>query len=170
MPSRIFAALRTAVIGPVFVALWTYFLPRWVVGAAAFEDPRPLGWVVVAAGAAIIIPCFSVFAWVGRGTPFPLDPPKRLVIRGPYRFVRNPMYEGMALILLGEAMVFPHLVRLMLITAACGAVLVALLVMGYEEPALRQSFGADYEKYCRHVRRWIPRLRPFDNPANAALQ
>jgi len=141
-----------------------YFVPRWLAGSHAFDDPRPLGWIVVAIGAAIGLPCVWQFAWRGLGTPAPFDPPRRLVISGPYRFVRNPMYLGMGTALLGEGIVFPKITTLMLTMVIVLAVAVSAFIMLYEEPTLRRLFDGDYENYCRNVRRWIPRLRPFDNP------
>lgn len=158
---RAFALLRTLIVAPLFVSLWTYFLPRWIAGRQAFDAPRPLGWVVVAVGAAIGLPCVWEFAWRGLGTPAPYDPPRKLVISGPYRFVRNPMYVGMGLAELGEAIVFPNVTVLMLIVMAIQAVVVNLFIVGYEEPTLRRLFGADYEAYCHNVRRWIPRRTPW---------
>lgn len=158
---RAFALLRAAIVAPLFIALWTYFLPRWIAGPHVFDDPRPLGWIVVAIGAAIGLPCVWEFAWRGLGTPFPLDPPRKLVITGPYRFVRNPMYVGMGIAMLGEALVFPHAAPVVLGEIIVAAILVNLLVLFYEEPALRRMFGDDYANYCRNVRRWIPRLTPW---------
>ena len=165
---RLFAVVRSLVIAPLFISLWTYFVPRWMAGRDAFSDPRPIGWIVVAIGAVIGLPCVWEFAWRGLGTPAPFDPPKKLVVSGPYRFVRNPMYVGMALVLIGEAIVFPHISIVMVAMIAVLAVVVSAMVIGYEEPALRRMFGADYDEYCRNVRRWLPRLTPFDKPAAAA--
>ncbi len=161
---RAFALLRTLIVAPAFISLWMYFVPRWLAGSHAFDDPRPLGWIVVAIGAAIGLPCVWQFAWRGLGTPAPFDPPRRLVISGPYRFVRNPMYLGMGTALLGEGIVFPKITTLMLTMVIVLAVAVSAFIMLYEEPTLRRLFDGDYENYCRNVRRWIPRLRPFDNP------
>ena len=165
---RLLAVVRTLVIAPLFVALWTFFVPRWIAGPAAFTDPRPIGWIVVAIGGLIGLPCVWEFAWRGLGTPAPFDPPKKLVITGPYRFVRNPMYVGMGFVFIGEGIVFPHITVLMLIMTAILFGVVSVMVMLYEEPTLRRMFGADYEEYCRHVHRWIPRLTPFDKPQTAA--
>ena len=161
---RAFAIFRALIVAPAFISLWTYFVPKWIVGARAFDSPRPLGWIVVAIGAAIGLPCVWEFAWRGLGTPAPFDPPRRLVVSGPYRWVRNPMYLGMGVALIGEAIVFPNLTLTILVTVALLFVFVSLFVLGYEEPTLRRMFGTDYENYSRAVRRWIPRLRPFDNP------
>src|SRR6266849_624951 len=115
---RAFAILRALIVAPAFVALWTYFVPKWIVGPSAFDNPQPLGWIVIAIGAAIGLPCVWQFAWRGLGTPAPWDPPRRLVISGPYRWVRNPMYLGMGIALVGEAIVFPNLTLMMLTTVA----------------------------------------------------
>jgi protein-S-isoprenylcysteine O-methyltransferase Ste14 len=72
------------------------------------------------------------------------------------------MYLGMGGVLLGEAILYPNLTGLMLIMVAVLWLVVTLFVVFYEEPTLRRKFGSDYETYCRHVRRWLPRLRPFD--------
>jgi protein-S-isoprenylcysteine O-methyltransferase Ste14 len=170
MSRRIFALARALIVAPLFISLWTYFVPRWMVGPQAFANPRPLGWIVMAIGAAIGLPCVWEFAWRGLGTPAPFDPPRRLVISGPYRWVRNPMYLGMGVALIGEGMVFPNITRTMLLLVALLFGFVTAFVMVYEEPTLRRMFGSDYENYCRSVRRWLPRLRPFDNPSDAAVQ
>ena len=86
------------------------------------------------------------------------------MVSGPYRWVRNPMYLGMGVALIGEAIVFPNLTVMILVMVALLFAIVRLFVMGYEEPTLRRMFGTDYETYSLAVRRWIPRLRPFDNP------
>jgi protein-S-isoprenylcysteine O-methyltransferase Ste14 len=96
----------------------------------------------------------------GKGTPLPLDPPKKLVVEGPYRIIRNPMYWGVGSVILGEAAVF-HSVALteLAIIFAGGVVLFVLFV---EEPVLKRKFGAEYEEYCRRVPRWLP---SFKGPA-----
>jgi len=161
MARRLFALVRTLVVAPAFVSLWMYFVPRWIVGPQAFDNPRPLGWIAVAIGAVIGLPCVWEFAWRGLGTPAPFDPPRRLVISGPYRFVRNPMYVGMGIVLLGEAIVFPNITWLMLAMVVSLWGIVSVFIIEYEEPTLRRMFGADYEAYFREVHRWIPRLRPW---------
>ena len=166
MARRLFAVLRALIVAPLFISLWTYFVPRWIIGAHAFDGPRPLGWIVVAIGAAIGLPCVWEFAWRGLGTPAPFDPPRRLVISGPYRFVRNPMYVGMGIALIGEAIVYPNITWLMLATVVSLWAVVSVFIIEYEEPTLRRMFGADYEAYFRAVRRWIPRLRPWYSDAH----
>jgi protein-S-isoprenylcysteine O-methyltransferase Ste14 len=161
MGRRLFALVRALIVAPAFVSLWMYFVPRWIAGPAAFAQQRPLGWIVVAIGAVIGLPCVWEFAWRGLGTPAPFDPPRRLVVTGPYRFVRNPMYFGMGLVLIGEAIVYPNIMWLMLAMVVSLWAVVSVFIIEYEEPTLRRMFGADYEAYFRAVHRWIPRLRPW---------
>jgi len=164
MVRKLFALLRTLVVAPLFLALWLWFLPRWIAGPNVFADPRPLGWIVVAIGAIIGLPCVWEFAWRGLGTPAPFDPPRKLVISGPYRYVRNPMYVGMGIVMAGFAIVFPHGANIFLGELGAAFALVFGFVVLYEEPALRGLFGDDYLEYCRNVRRWIPRLSPWYAP------
>jgi protein-S-isoprenylcysteine O-methyltransferase Ste14 len=169
MTARLFAIVRTLIVGPIFVSIWTWFVPRWIAGTGAFANPRPWGWIVTVLGGAIAIECAFEFAWRGIGTPAPFDPPRRLVISGLYRWVRNPMYVGLGVVLLGEGLTFPRLTITMLIMMACLWCATTLFILGFEEPVLRGKFGDDYIAYCKHVRRWIPRLTPFDNSPRAAV-
>ena len=124
---------------------------------AAALAPRLLGVGLLAAGLAIYVWCVSDFALAGRGTPAPIDPPRELVVRGLYRFARNPMYVGVLAVIAGQAALFaslPLVVYAIVVFAAFH-----LFVIGYEEPALRRSFDGAYERYCAAVPRWLPRLR-----------
>jgi Putative protein-S-isoprenylcysteine methyltransferase len=161
MPARLFAIVRTLIVSSLFVSLWTWFLPRWIIGRSAFAAHRPLGWIVIACGAVIAGGCIFEFAWRGIGTPAPFDPPRRLVISGPYRWVRNPMYLGFGLVLLGETATFPRLTITMPVLCAIGWCATSIFIIGFEEPVLRSKFGEGYDEYCRNVRRWIPRRRPW---------
>ena len=101
--------------------------------------------------------CIFEFAHTGRGTLAPVDPPRVLVVRGLYRYVRNPMYLSVTLIVWGEIL----LTRSVALIAYWLAWFVAanLFVRGYEEPALRRQFGSDYDRYAAKVGRWMPKLR-----------
>ena len=99
--------------------------------------------------------CIVTFAVRGRGTPAPFDPPRRLVMLGPYRHLRNPMYLGAGIALAGAALFYRSLALLGYLVAFL--LVTHLFVLLYEEPALRSTFGAEYEDYCRRVSRWIPR-------------
>ncbi|MBW2641992.1 MAG: isoprenylcysteine carboxylmethyltransferase family protein, partial [Deltaproteobacteria bacterium] len=107
-------------------------------------------------GACVSLWCVKDFVVRGRGTPAPFDPPTRLVLLGPYRYVRNPMYVGLFLVLIGETMLYASLFVLLyslfLVAAA------HIFVVFYEEPTLRRKFGESYEKYLRSVPRWLPRI------------
>jgi protein-S-isoprenylcysteine O-methyltransferase Ste14 len=120
-----------------------------------------LALVPVAVGTAILARCIWEFASRGRGTLAPIDPPRRLVVTGLYRYVRNPMYVGVLTVLLGEAALFRSVD--LLEYAAVFFVIVNLFVLLYEEPALRRRFGESYEHYRRAVRRWVPG-RPYPPP------
>lgn len=114
------------------------------------------GWVALAAGAALALACLVMFVAVGRGTAAPFDPPRQFVARGPYRFVRNPMYWGgfLALAGLGFASRSPAVLALTVLLAAC----VHFFVVEFEEPDLERRFGESYRDYKRRVRRWLPRI------------
>jgi protein-S-isoprenylcysteine O-methyltransferase Ste14 len=112
-----------------------------------------------------LIHCIWGFAVHGKGTLTPLDPPEVLVIRGAYRYTRNPMYTAVVIALLSEAMFFAS--AAILIWAVLAFALFHLFVLLYEEPHLRRQFGTAYEEYCRGVPRWGIRPRPF-TPSEAA--
>jgi protein-S-isoprenylcysteine O-methyltransferase Ste14 len=126
-------------------------------GVARPSDLGPLGWVgtaVALGGAAVALWSVLSFAVVGRGTPAPFDPPRRLVVRGPFRFVRNPMYLGSGAALVGASMVFRS--PALLGYAVAYAIGAHVFVVGYEEPTLTRLFGAPYNAYRSRVRRWLP--------------
>jgi protein-S-isoprenylcysteine O-methyltransferase Ste14 len=109
----------------------------------------------LAAGLAVYFACLWQFGATGRGTPAPIDPPKRLVQRGLYRWVRNPMYLGVLLVVLGEVILFQHPILLLYFFFLASAF--QLFVVLYEEPELRRRHGAIYSDYCNAVPRWLPR-------------
>jgi protein-S-isoprenylcysteine O-methyltransferase Ste14 len=116
-----------------------------------------MGGLLSALGAALVLPSMWNFAVVGRGTPAPIDPPRVLVTRAWYRRVRNPMYIGIATIIIGEGVMFRSWT--LLGYAVLFLVFCHLFVVLYEEPALRRKFGASYETYRAAVPRWIPGRR-----------
>jgi len=111
-------------------------------------------WLI---GMVILLWSFWNFLIEGRGTPAPIDPPKELVAVGFYRYVRNPMYVGVLLILIGHFLWFKNV--WLIVYAAVAFLIVHLFVTLYEEPTLKRKFGAGYEEYLKKVPRWIPRLR-----------
>jgi len=152
-------------VGAAFFALWFWLLPGWLrfrVETAGAARWRWLAAIPSVLGFAVALRCVWDFGATGRGTPAPFAPPQRLVVVGFYRYVRNPMYVGFAVGWIGLWIVFGH-ASLMLIAAVAALTLaVHLFVIFYEEPTLRGKFSADYENYCRNVRRWWPRLRGWD--------
>jgi protein-S-isoprenylcysteine O-methyltransferase Ste14 len=153
--------LRTVIFTIVVPGFWTVLMPYWMLPRGVRPDIRgagAAGWVLIAAGVALYLMCaFWGFALRGKGTPLPLDPPKKLVVEGPYRVVRNPMYWGVGSVVLGEAAIF-HSLALAELAGVFGAGVI-LFVLLFEEPELRRKFGAEYDDYCRRVPRWLPRLR-----------
>jgi protein-S-isoprenylcysteine O-methyltransferase Ste14 len=126
---------------------------------ASERPPAPAGALaaavaLLAVGGAVYAWCVWDFASFGRGTPAPIDAPKKLVVRGLYRYTRNPLYVGVLTVILGWTVFF----------AAATLVLYAffvglgfnLFIRLYEEPQLRRIFGAQYEDYCARVGRWLP--------------
>src|SRR5919202_1865995 len=157
--------LRTLLFALTFVATVLVLVPRWILGPAgrghvATGAALYAADVLIAAGVALMLWCWYEFGARGRGTPAPIDPPRRLVVAGPYRYVRNPMYIAGLLVLLGQAMY--HAAPSLLLYAAGFAVAAHLFVVGYEERTLARRFGADYAAYRAAVGRWIPRLRPYE--------
>src|SRR5262245_52628590 len=120
---------------------------------------RWIGLPPIAAGLAVIAVCFVDFIRRGQGTPAPYDPPRKLVVAGPYRYVRNPQYIGVVLVVMGQAIVAGSL--FLLGYAALLAVGYHQFVLNYEEPTLTRLFGEEYKRYCLSVSRWLPRLSPI---------
>ncbi len=156
-------AIRAITYASAFIGFVLVYLPGRALEAAGVMRPArwgPVQWlgaIVTVSGGALVVWCILSFVVIGRGTPAPFDPPRRLVVRGPYRYLRNPMYLGAALALIGAALVYESVA---LIAYAFVFLLVLhLFVLVYEEPTLRRTFGRDYDAYCQQVRRWRPTLR-----------
>jgi protein-S-isoprenylcysteine O-methyltransferase Ste14 len=143
---------------PGIVAIAVPALIVWQTGAS-LGPPAIVGIPLIAIGLMLVISTIRLFATVGRGTLAPWDATSRLVVQGPYRYVRNPMISGVLFILLGEAACFSSTALLIWFAGvlAANAVYIPLV----EERGLRHRFGAQYEAYEANVPRWIPRLRPW---------
>ncbi len=136
---------------PGTVAVW---LPRSLFSP---NSPTPVwtfwGWIAFGVGGITYFWCLWDFASFGRGTPAPVDAPKKLVIRGLYRYSRNPMYLGVLTVILGWAARYRNVTLLLY---GCGVLgLFNLVIILYEEPHLRREFGVAYESYLRRVGRWF---------------
>ena len=156
--------------------LWTVLLPGFFAGYVPwrffglgwaqldrFRAIHLLGLLCIGLGAALLAACIFEFARSGRGTLSPVDPPRRLVVRGLYRYVRNPMYLSVTTIVMGEALLTQS--RALTVYWAIWFLGANLFVIGYEEPTLRRRFGAPYDEYTQQVRRWIPRFRSHAIPS-----
>jgi protein-S-isoprenylcysteine O-methyltransferase Ste14 len=158
-------AVASLGVGAAFFALWFWLLPPWLgfhVDTAGAARWRWIAAVPSVLGFAVALRCVWDFGWTGRGTPAPMIPPKRLVVVGFYRYVRNPMYVGFFAGWMGLWVVFGRASLMAIVVVFAAALGTALFVQLYEEPTLRRKFGADYEEYCKNVRRWVPRLRAWE--------
>ncbi len=167
--ARFFTTLASCMVGCAFFALWCWLLPGWLgfhVEASGAARWRWLAAIPSVLGFSVALRCVWDFGWTGHGTPAPFIPPQRLVVVGFYRYVRNPMYVGFAAGWIGLWIVLGRASAFAIAIAAAVAAGVDLFVMFYEEPALRRKFGADYEEYCRNVRRWWPRLDAWNQRHN----
>ena len=162
--------IKAVLILPGTVVVLVPGIIHWAAAGTAFAGALPPpGWIQVWAGlAALAAGLFlgtwtaSLFVSIGQGTPAPWDPPQNLVVRGPYRHVRNPMISSVLLMLLGEALVLSSWpVGWWGITFfALNSVYFPL----FEEKGLERRFGDDYRPYKANVPRWVPRLTPWDSP------
>ena len=162
--------LKTLFILPGTVLVFVPGLIVWASAATRFaavpaSRMDALFWVGLAVGAvglALMVWTVRIFITFGQGTPAPWDPPQKLVVRGPYRYVRNPMITGVLLFLMMEA----FLLRSWPITVWLVVFLVANMIYFplSEEKGLERRFGDAYRQYSAHVPRWIPRLRPWSPP------
>lgn len=143
------------VVVPAAVLIGTGTNFGWGLSGSAVVLPVLLGAVLIAAGLALWTWTVRLFARVGKGTLAPWDPTRRLVVRGPYRHVRNPMITAVLAVLAGEAVLFGS-VPLAIWCAAFLALNHAWFVL-HEEPGLERRFGDEYRAYKRNVPRWLPR-------------
>lgn len=137
----------------------------WLITGWRFRRPlpgwaavRPAGAVLIVAGLIPLVTAFVEFTKAG-GTPAPTAPTERLVVSGFNRYVRNPMYVGLLLVVIGQALLFGNFRLLKYAVFVWAAP--AAWVRWYEEPTLVRQFGAEYETYRRAVPAWLPRLHPW---------
>lgn len=173
LPISVLTALMFVLFPGTLLGVIPWQITRW-----AITDITPLGRIaqgagvfLIAVGLVLVVDAFAQFAKAG-GTPAPPLPPQRLVVSGFHRYVRNPIYFGWVLVVLGEAMLFESLT--LVIYAASVWLFTALFVRIYEERTLAERFGSEYEAYKRHVPGWIPRFHPWtpdnDRSSKAGLK
>ncbi len=122
------------------------------------------GIVLIGCGLLMAYHTVRLFFKYGEGTPAPWEPPPRLVIRGAYRHVRNPMITSVLAILLGESLALGSIY--ILIWFGVFFVMNNFYFIFIEEPGLVRRFGGEYIDYKRHVPRWVPRRRPYGGPGD----
>ena len=157
------ALFRALTYAALFIGFFLVFVPQrilrsvGVVRPAELGTPHQIALALIVIGGALALWSILTFALIGKGTPAPFDPPRKLVRAGPYRWVRNPMYIGAGAVLGGTAL-FYHSAAL-LAFAAGFLMIVHIFVVLYEEPTLERTFGAQYADYRNAVPRWMPKWR-----------
>jgi protein-S-isoprenylcysteine O-methyltransferase Ste14 len=151
-------ALKTILFVLLVPGLLMGVMPIWLVQTdTALFSFGIFRWLAVPmwiAGVAVVLWCAWAFTVRGLGTPSPTDPPRKLVVSGLYRFVRNPIYLGVLGVFFGYLLWHPS--RALLVCPLILGLCSHLFVIFYEEPRLRKTFGSAYEDYCQSVRRWLP--------------
>ena len=153
--------LKTAIFVVIVPGTVAILVPQRLRGPGAaivsvLHSIQLLGVLLFALGVGLSLWCAWDFATKGKGTPLPIDAPRLLVVHGLYRFVRNPMYLGVAALIFGQALPYQS-ARIAVYGCAVFAAF-TLFVRLYEEPALRRAFGLQYDEHCRRVPRWLPRI------------
>jgi protein-S-isoprenylcysteine O-methyltransferase Ste14 len=160
--TRAIAAAGSALFFALAPGVMAGLVPWSLTGWEAKDTWAPLlvlGAVLIAAGLVVLVQAFVRFVVEGIGTPAPVAPTEHLVVGGLYRHVRNPMYLAVAAIIVGQALVLGR--PALLLYAAAFIAVTGAFARWYEEPVLRERFGAEYEAYRRGVHGWWPRWRPW---------
>lgn len=156
-------ALKTLIFTVIVPGTVAILIPYRIVASAggrATIAQGPLhyfGLLMIPIGALIYFWCAWDFTIAGKGTPLPIDPPKQLVVRGLYRYVRNPMYVGVLSVILSQAIWFES--AQLFAYAGIASLFMHAFVVFYEERALARKFGESYEQYRKAVPRWIPKVK-----------
>jgi protein-S-isoprenylcysteine O-methyltransferase Ste14 len=153
--------LKNIIFTIIFPGAVGIYLPLYLVGQSKKLLWQPWSILQIVAlipmitGAVIYFWCLWNFMIKGKGTPLPIDAPKSLVVQGLYRYIRNPMYVGVLLVIAGWAIFF-WTINLLVYGIAVW-IIFHLFALVIEEPILKRKFGSDYEEYCRNVGRWLPK-------------
>jgi protein-S-isoprenylcysteine O-methyltransferase Ste14 len=166
--ATVFVALRTVCYMAGFILFFGWFAVRFQAWDESLKIPLPawtrvVGVAAETLGAFIVSACAVIFVARGRGTPAIFDPPRKFVATGPYKFVRNPMYIGGSMLLIGFGLYRQSLA--ILLYSAVIMMLFHLYVVFIEEPGLESRFGKSYFAYKQSVNRWLPK---FSDGAHAA--
>lgn len=160
LPAAAGSAAFFVVAPGTVVGVIPWLITRWELPdfGALGRALQGVGVLLIGAGLVPLVHAFVQFAKAG-GTPVPVAPPQRLVVTGFNRFVRNPMYVGLIVVVLGQALLFGSL-GLVVYAVVIWAV-TASFARVYEEPTLARQFGREYDAYRHNVRAWIPRAHPW---------
>ncbi len=168
---RVWRHFRAVLLAPVLMAVVVPLAIWLTAGLRQVEVPAAGRWLALAVGGALVSAGVALFLWTnvlfdreGKGTLAIFDPPRRLVVRGPYRHVRNPMITSVIAVLFGEA-VMTRSSWLMLWSLTFLGVNMLFMPL-FEEPGLVRRFGEDYMRYRANVPRWLPRVRPWSGPSD----
>jgi protein-S-isoprenylcysteine O-methyltransferase Ste14 len=154
----VFLVVTPGVVAGLIPGLITRWRLPWTEGSV--WPVAVVAGIAVLSGVLVLLDAFVRFARAD-GTPAPPMPTAHLVVVGPYRYVRNPMYLAVLAIILGQALLFGSVGTL--VYAGVVLLAVVLFVLGYEHQALEDEYGDEYREYRRHVRGWLPRLRPWES-------
>ena len=155
------SALFLVIAAGIGAGLVPWWISRWDVQVPLFGFPpiRVLGIILIVLSIPVLLDSFARFALQGIGTPAPVFPTLHLVVKGFYRYVRNPIYLAVVSVILGQGMILGNVNLLAYgVLAWLGT---HLFVVAYEEPTLRKPFGPQYDAFCANVPRWVPRLSPW---------
>ena len=170
---NLFASLGTLVFLFLLIPIIYVWIPYKILSSPNLYSPfdigvfRFIGLAPIVLGLIIYFWCAHSFVFFGKGTPIPFTPTKQLVVKGLYRFVRNPMYIGGFFLIAGEALLFQS--KALFIYSLVMFGIFNVHVLFFEEPYLADKFGGSYNRYRKSVHRWIPRLTPYreDNPESS---
>lgn len=150
------------------VGLIPWLITGWTRADGAASISAYIGMLLIALGVAGLVESYVRFALEGGGTPAPVAPTKRLVVKGLFRWVRNPIYLSVLIAIIGQALYFMSIGLVWY--AAAVWIAVHLFVVFFEERRLRREFGDQYGAFCKNVPRWIPRLTPWRQETGAATE
>lgn len=166
IPAATASAVWFVLAPGVVCGLVPWSITRWH-GHAPGLPLQLIGAALITAGTLVLVRAFVQFVRDGRGSPAPVAAPDLLVVNGLYRYVRNPMYVAVVLVITGQVLLFARLDLLWWVAVVAAAS--AAFVHGFEEPDLRERFGARYDEYRRAVPAWLPRMRPWQPQSASTL-
>lgn len=167
--SIVASVLFTLFGGPgIVLVLIPWLITRFRIPTDLPPEHLVAGPILIVIGLVPLLESIARFVWAGRGALVPNVPTEHLVVSGLYRFVRNPMYVGVLIAILGETLLLWN--RGMLLEFFAVAVAFQLFVQFYEEPRLLRTFSIEYVRYRQNVPRWLPRLTPWHAESKVSIK